>query len=227
MAKGKRLTARPGRPMVYAPKRLRRPGKHLAEEQPTRFPVGTAAAVGLCALALVGAAGFSTAFLTEQDSKDNNFVMGSVVPEVVETFTPGSRVKENVAIRNNGNTPVYVRALVLVTWQDKQGSTMLSPLPEIGTDYEITGEETGWIEGSDGYFYYTQPVQPGQSTAKLVQSLTDQNGNADRQLSVDIIAQAVQAAPAQAVTEVFRGVTFGEDGITLVPPSISGGGTEP
>ena len=226
MAKGKRLMAQ--RAGHYRYQGTGKPGKRLAAPPRSAHPgVAALAAVSIGALALTGAVELSAAYLMTRGSVDNAFVLGTVAPSVVETFDPATGVKENVSVKNNGNAPVYIRALVLVTWQDKQGSTMLSPLPEIGTDYEITGAEADWIEGSDGYFYYTQPVQPGQSTAQLVQKLTDKNSNAERQLSVDIIAQAVQAAPAQAVTEVFRDVTFGPDGITLVPPSISEGGTEP
>ncbi len=211
---------KPEHPADYQPKRLKGPGKHLMKA-PRRFHVGAAAAVGLCVLALAGATEFSAAFLMEQDSVDNKFEMGNVAPEIVEQFEPENKVKKDVAIKNSGNTPVYIRALVVITWQDTNGNTILSTLPEAGEgkDYLITGKEEGWLLGGDGYYYYTQPVQPGQSTAELVQSLTDQNGDTTRQLSVDVIAQAVQASPTQAVTEVFRGVSFAADGITLMPPA--------
>ncbi len=226
MYQGKRRKAAAG--TGYQPKRLRGPGKHLLEG-PSSRPQWTGAGkllrcaavvAALCALVFTGATDLSTAYLHDQDSMDNTFVLGSVNPEVTEEFD-GTK-KENVTIQNGsgGNTPVYIRALILVTWQDKQSKAALPAPPNAGTDYDMTGPERGWELGSDGYYYYTKPVQPGESTTELIQTLTETGTGSDatRQLSVDIIAQSVQASPAEAVAEVFRGATVQPDG-TLTPPA--------
>lgn len=216
MAKGKRLMDGPCR---Y--KGTGKPGKRLAASS-RRPHAGTAAlAVAIGALALAGAAELSAAYLMVRDSVDNAFVIGTVTPSVTETFDPVAGTKENVRVQNNGNAPVYVRALVLVSWQDAAGAT-LSAQPAAGTDYTVTAPEPGWTLGSDGYYYYTQPVQPGGSTSMLIPSLEDKNADAGRHLQVDVIAQAVQAEPAQAVGDVFPGTSVGEGGV-LIPPAAEGG----
>ncbi len=219
MAKGKRLmTQRTGR---YQYKGTGKPGKRLAAT-PQRFHPGAAmVAVGMVALALAGTVELSAAYLMVRDSVDNAFEIGTVAPSVTETFDPAAGVKENVSVQNTGNAPVYIRALVLVSWQDGAGAT-LSAQPAEGTDYDLAGPETGWTLGSDGYYYCIQPIQPGGSTPILVKKLTDKNADATRHLCVDVIAQAVQASPAEAVGDVFHGATVGANGV-LTPPAGEGG----
>ncbi len=225
MYRGRRRKAAAG--PGYRPKRLRGPGKRLLEGPPSR-PQWTGAgrllrcaavAAALCALAVTGAADLSAAYLHDRDSVDNTFVLGSVDPKVTETFD-GTK-KENVAIENGGNAPVYIRALILAVWQDKLTGAALSEKPEEGVDYTLAGpaEDSGWTLGGDGCYYFTRPVQPGASTDILIRTLTENAGDPDgtRQLCVDIIAQSVQAGPAQAVEDVFRGAVVGADGI-LTPP---------
>ncbi len=216
MAKGKRLMRGPCR---Y--KSDRKPGRRLAAA-PRRFRAGAAlAAVGVVVLALAGTVELSAAYLMARGSVDNAFILGTVAPSVTETFDPTAGVKENVSVQNNGNAPVYIRALVLVTWQDASGAT-LSAQPAEGTDYDLVGAQAGWTLGSDGYYYCTSPVQPGASTPTLVKKLTDKKTHSDRYLCVDVIAQAVQASPAEAVGDVFPGASVGAGGV-LTPPAEEGG----
>ncbi len=216
MAKGKRLMKGP---CHY--KGTGKPGRRLAAASRKLHPGAALAAVGVVALALAGAAELTSAYLTVRDSVDNAFLLGTVTPSVTETFDPAAGVKENVSVQNTGNAPVYIRALVLVSWQDAAGAT-LSAQPAAGTDYDLVGPQTGWALGGDGYYYCTSPVQPGGSTPMLVQKLTDKNADAGRYLCVDVIAQAVQASPAEAVGDVFPGASVGANGV-LTPPAAQGG----
>ncbi len=216
MAKGKRLMSGP---CHY--KSDRKPGRRLAANARRFRPGAALAAVGVVMLALAGTVELSAAYLMVRDSVDNAFILGTVAPSVTETFDPAAGAKENVSVQNTGNAPVYVRALVLISWQDAAGAT-LSAQPAAGTDYDLVGPETGWTLGSDGYYYCTQPIQPGASTPVLVKKLTDKNADAARRLCVDVIAQAVQASPAEAVGDVFPGAAVGADGV-LIPPAPQGG----
>ncbi len=229
MYRGKRLRAKAG--FGYQPKRLRKPGKYLMKS-PRQTGGGTllrctAAAAALCTLTFAGAAGLSTAYLHDQDSVNNAFILGSVNPSVTETFS--GTVKENVRIQNgssDSDVPVYIRALVLISWKDADGHSIPAGEPREGSadGYAYTGPESGWVPGGDGYYYYTKPVPPGEATDVLIRNLEDIHTDSTRKLCVDVIAQAVQASPAQAVEEVFRGVSIGADGTTLIPPPAPGGG---
>ena len=54
---------------------------------------------------------------------------------VEETFK--NNVKSNVQVKNTGDAAAYLRAAVLVTWQDASGN-VLGTAPVAGQDYSIT-----------------------------------------------------------------------------------------
>ena len=109
-------------------------------------------------------------------------------------------------ITNTGTAPSYIRAAVVVTWVTSDGST-LAETPVEGEDYDITyAENTGWLKGDDGYWYYTTPVNPNESTGILIDECTQLAEKADCQLAVEILASAIQSDPSDAVTEAW-GVT--------------------
>lgn len=157
-------------------------------------------------LILVIAAGGTVAFITTQtDRKTNTFTPAQVSSEVTENFD--GAVKNEVAVKNTGNTDAYIRAAVNITWMkdgDAADQTVTAKVPKQGTDYAITYlENTGWIKGSDGYWYYQSPVAPGASTGTLIESCTQLAGAdvpAGYKLSVEIAASAIQSSPETVVS---------------------------
>lgn len=171
------------------------------------------------ALALAGilAIGGTVAWITTStDTVRNLFSSSKVTGEVTEEFEENdSLVKENVAVKNTGDIPVYVRAKLVVNWVSVDGGSISAEVPVEGQDYTLVLETTtGWdIETSDGFYYYTKPVDPGSSTGNLVgengcKPLTNKDGY---QLKVDVIASVIQAEPTDAVKESW-GVDVGVDG---------------
>lgn len=163
----------------------------------------------LLALILVvgAAAGGTVAWLTQTTgTANNNFEYGRVSCAVSESFNGGS-TKENVQITNNGNIPAYIRATYVVNWLDKDGNIAAS-VPE-GYSYSLTENPEGtWTEGTDGYFYYLTPVAPGASTpGSLLTCTATRPENPEYRLSVEILATAIQSAPADAVNEAW-GITL-------------------
>lgn len=147
------------------------------------------------------------AFITMQtDRKTNTFDPAQVSCEVMEEFN--GTVKSNVAVKNTGNTDAYIRAAVNITWMkdaDASDQTVTARTPQNGTDYDITYlVNTGWIEGTDGYWYYQTPVAPDANTAELVRECKQLEGANVPQgyhLSVEFVASAIQSSPATVVAE--------------------------
>lgn len=169
----------------------------------------TAMVVLLCAVV-----GGTVAYLvTATDPVTNTFTPSSLETKIEEKFT--SKVKENVTIKNTGNVKAYIRAAVIVTWQNTDGTVYGTvPKPGEGEDYSFTGPAPGWTGlESDGYYYYTSPVEPGSETSALIQSCKPRKAApADGYtLHVEIISEAIQAEPTTAVQEAW-GVTVGSDG---------------
>lgn len=163
----------------------------------------------LLALILVvgAAAGGTVAWLTQTTgTANNNFEYGRVSCEVSENFD-GVSTKQDVQITNKGNIPAYIRATYVVNWLDKDGNIAAS-VPEVYS-YNLTENPNGtWTKGTDGYFYYLTPVAPGASTpGSLLTCTAVRPENPEYRLSVEILATAVQSAPASAVNEAW-GITL-------------------
>ena len=142
---------------------------------------------------------------------DNAFQAASNVnPAISEVTVPddGSPITEKKDVTVNvgntsviiGGTPdagysVYVRAAVIVTWQDAVGNVYFQN-PTAGTDYTITYNTTDWTQGTDGYWYYNSAVNSGQSTANLIKSCTALKAapKSGYTLNVTIAAQTIQSA---------------------------------
>lgn len=206
---------------------------------PKRF-----AALILAALvvAFVGVGG-AIAWLTTSNQVENQFTIGTVVPGVNENgpegndpFEEGDTVKQNVSVSNKGNVPIYVRAQISIYWVDANGSQMWEepeqerkeiPTGVIAGDYRLTmgssGSGANWVQGQDGFYYWTAPLEVGNTTADLIEKLERINASLHkdgRQLVCDIAVQGIQADPADAVKEAWS-VTIANDG-TLTPPAASG-----
>lgn len=112
-------------------------------------------------------------------------------PIIEETFE--NNVKSNVSVNvGNPGYAVYVRAAVVVTWQDSSGNVYWKA-PVEDTDYAVTMNETDWFLNGD-FWYYRYPITEG-NTKNLITTCTPLTAAPAEgyTLSVEIIAQTVQA----------------------------------
>lgn len=79
----------------------------------------------------------------------------------------------------------------------------ISKQPVLGTDYTIALGTSGWTIGTDGYYYYDPAVPSGSTTANLINSLVSLKAPQGYTLAVDILADAIQATPIEAVREAW------------------------
>ena len=117
-------------------------------------------------------------------------------------FTPGqvqiSVAGENAApvIQNTGTVDAYVRAAVVITWQDSNGK-IHPDAPVANVDYTITWNTDDWTAPeADGSFYtYKEKISPGGYTAALFSGCAQipERAPEDCHLVVDVIAEAIQA----------------------------------
>lgn len=173
------------------------------------------------ALILLFTVGGTIAYIvTSTDNVTNTFQPSQVSCAVDETFTDG--VKSNVSIKNTSDIPAYIRAHIIVTWKDKDGNIYGGAAPVLDTDYSLTIKNgTKWVKyDTDGYYYFTEPVAVGDKTGVLIEECK-YLGNAPSgySLSVEIIADAIQSEPPNAVGEAW-GVAFGNGGVVpyTTPP---------
>lgn len=157
-----------------------------------------ALAVVLCAMV-----GTTVAYLvTDTDPITNIFTPTKVTTEITENFD--EKVKNNVKVKNTGDVDAYIRAAVVVTWQNDAGE-VYPTAPVEGTDYTVTWTMDGWKKIGD-YYYYKEVVKPGDSTGVLLTDCKPVEGKAPDgyHLSVEILASAIQAKPDSVVLEAWK-----------------------
>lgn len=132
-------------------------------------------------------------------------VEGTNAPVENSTVDTGD-VKEDVKIKNTGDTDAFIRVAVVVNWMNADGTKVWATAPKLGTDYKIEFE-SGWKQGADEYWYYTKSVAPGAMTTKLINTaylmdgVTAPKGTDGTQyyLSIEIVASAIQSSPDDTV----------------------------
>lgn len=169
------------------------------------------AAIAVLALGIVG--GTTAYLLTSDGPVTNTFTPSRVTCEVEENFT--GTTKSNVKIKNTGDTDAYIRAAIIVTWQDASGNVAATVPVKSDTgdtgDYTIDINLTNWSLGTDGYYYYIGSVAPNAKTNNLINSCTALQTNGNYTLHVEILADAIQSSPVDAVKQA-----WGNEAATLV-----------
>lgn len=175
-----------------------------------KAPVALVAILVLLCCAVAGTVAF---LVTKTDSVVNTFTPSKVTTYVEEEFN--GQTKSNVKIQNTGDIDAYIRVAVIVNWADASGN-VYGEKPVEGTDYTISYNKTvqadggQWIEGSDGYWYYTKPVAPStednpQYTGVLIKSCEPAGqAPAGYALQVTILADGIQSKPDKVVNEVWK-----------------------
>lgn len=195
-------------------------GKHNKSGAPAsrrrlRRPLLAAAAVVLILGAAIG--GTVAYLVTGQTSITNTFTPAEVKVEIEETFD--SSIKNNVTIKNTGNTSAYIRAAVVATWQNDRNE-IYATAPVEGTDYTVTWTMSNWVKYTDGFYYYTSIVSPGNSTGELLTGCGPVEGKTPDgyHLVVEVLAQAIQADNEQSITTKVVGESWG---VTITDGSVT------
>lgn len=188
------------------------------------------------ALLLSVTVGTTVAYLiTTSETVENAFIPSRVSCTVIEDggnpvagalVNTGSS-KNNVQIKNTGDTDAYIRVAVVVNWTNAEGTKIWAKKPVEDVDYEITYNlsDNGWVKGSDGFYYYSKvvsPTSPNDLTSVLINNAGLKSGvtaptgtdSTKYYLSIEIIASAIQTT-ADAVTAWSSGVAEMESNGTL------------
>ena len=175
----------------------------------------------LLALSLVlvlglGVGGTLAYLVTNTDPVTNTFTPGKLDTPPKETFE--NDVKSDVVVTNSNDSAVaaYVRATWTINWVVGTGETAEIVAPAKAGDYNIVVADSGWSQGSDGFYYWHEPVEPGEKTGALIERLTANNDAAPDvegvHLQATIITQTIQADPVDAIEDADWPVTVNNDG---------------
>ena len=121
-------------------------------------------------------------------------------------------------IINNGNLPVFVRALAVANWvAEEDEHAILSEKPVAstksgaGVDLVINFHKEGWFDGGDGFYYYKKPLEAGESIA-LIDSAYQIREKAGYELRLELLSSAIQAYPPEALAVAWPAVYINADG---------------
>lgn len=105
---------------------------------------------------------------------------------------PGQDVSKIVRVKNTGSNPAYIRVEVqkaIALAADAQGDV---DLDLISLDFD----SEKWILGNDGFYYYDQPLAPGETTAALFRNVKFDTGMGNMYqgstATIKVSAQATQ-----------------------------------
>lgn len=102
--------------------------------------------------------------------------------------------KQEVKIKNTGDTEAYIRAAIIVTWKKADGTVYAkSPVENVDYIMQLNLTPDGWVLGADGYYYYTKPVAAGDMTGMLISSATAKTTTGEYSVSIEIVASAIQS----------------------------------
>lgn len=147
----------------------------------------------LISLILTVSVGGTLAFLiTKSGAFQTVFVPGSVDCEIAETDA-------GYTVKNTGTADAYIRVAVVPNWTKNGEIYGLAPMT--ANDYTVTAPESGWVP-VNGFYVYKNPVAPGESTSAfaVIVSAAAPEGC---ELTVDVLAEAIQSFPADAAKEAW------------------------
>lgn len=202
--------------------------------------------MALTAVLTVSAVTGTLAWLTSVSTLPNMFgVVTDVKIAVTEDFhqelSSDNWIKENVAIQNQSEAEVYIRAKVLTYWKDKNtGNLLATSKPVSGTDYLMdlnlngTGDSGYWFQFGD-YYYFSQPVDELEksvnsngeeqitysSTENLIKSCYQKAEKDTKILTVEIVAEGFQAGAPSAVEEAWKIKVASDGSLVAQAPGTS------
>lgn len=153
-------------------------------------------------------------YLTSRDNVVNPVGLGKVDIEVKEDFEEpdswnGGEYKKIVTVQNQGTRVSLIRVAIVPRWVEADGVTPFAgdtSLLDIGWSNLATTPTPGtdtWVDGGDGYYYYSNKIATGTATESLMTSASFKAGIAadilqryeGKKLIIDVQAEAVHAHP--------------------------------
>lgn len=186
---------------------------------------------------LAYAASGAFAWFTAVDQKTNSFQVSwkGLHVSVVDNFHPtgsitvGSIVPKEVSAKNTGTKLVFVRILVLpvITATGLEDNDRVIEAV-IGKNLELDGfDSSKWIDGGDGYFYYLDVLEPGETIQpslftgiRLTEPLSPEYGYAT--LDIQVKTEAIEISPYLYRDAWWEGTVPSAGALSIVDQTLSG-----
>lgn len=160
----------------------------------------------MCVLTLSVGVTLAASFGTSDPKVEttNVVTIGRVDIDLIDIYTrpasvsPGQVVPKTVSVENVGENTSYVRIYMDKAWFEPGTDNQLDK-DKYNPDYIILNftNPEAWILGTDGYYYYQYPLEPGQTADNLIESFSlpadwDMEGYHNLDGHITVKAEAVQ-----------------------------------
>ena len=164
-------------------------GKYAKAPSPRRKPLVLVLSIVL--LLAIGVGATIAYFHLASGPVINTFQTGSAGAEVNEVVS--GNTKNEITVTNTGKSPVYVRIRLVSYYEDADGNV----LPQASPTLSFT-KGSKWVPLGN-YYYYNAPLAAGATTEDLLGTdLAMSEGQV-----IEVLADTVQATPAQAVKDAW------------------------
>ncbi len=168
--------------------------------------------ISLLAILGIGVSGTMAYLFVLSGSLNNSFHPVQVTSHVDESFD--GTTKSNVRVQNTGSIDAWIRVALVATWEDSAGNAVNKKVSSGDVSASVNvGGGTGWFE-SDGYYYCTSKIPPSGYTPLLINSVTVSNSGSYH-LNYQILCEAIQAEPEEAVHDAWPAVSVNSSTQTL------------
>ena len=171
------------------------------------------ASVALVAILCCAVGGTLAWLAASTEAVTNTFTATQVECKVTDEYE--DHKKTDIVVTNpsnDKNVDAYVRVTLVPTWEDEQGNAVAKKVENLS----YPAPANGWVQGSDGYYYYTKVVKVGESTPALFNSAIVVPTDNTYKLNLQVLAEAIQAdgmdGEKHVVETVWPAVTVGADG---------------
>ena len=157
--------------------------------------------------------GSAFAFMFRQTGyKNNQFIPATVNCEIVDVVDSANSEITSIKVKNTGNIKSYIRIKFVSYWTTTQnGYEQISSKASVMPTFSYTDD---WIKGSDDTYYYSVPVSPNSFTEELLSSKIFLIKNGSDSMTIDMLGEAIQSMPADAV-EISWNLQLDENGNIL------------
>ncbi|MGN0745863.1 MAG: hypothetical protein ACI4ML_04230 [Aristaeellaceae bacterium] len=144
--------------------------------------------LAIVAVLLLSAVGGTVAYLVTATGPVENVFTPAAYDTDIDEKIEGQQ-KTSIKVVNLGEVSVYVRVAIIGYYVDDATGAIVAPWTE-----SPAYDSTQWTL-SDGYYYYKDVVQPGQSTQNLLASPIDADttSHPGAHLVITVMHQSIQA----------------------------------
>lgn len=145
-----------------------------------------------CAVIMAGIGGTYAVLTASTTDVTNTFKVEEVIEtEIEENWTEG-QLDKTVSVKNVGPDNAFIRARVTISPDD------VAEWKHSNSD----GDAWDWVDGKDGWYYYTKVVPSGASTTSLMTKVELKDASFEGDFDVTVYQEAVGTGSHKANEKV-------------------------